>query len=700
MISIKKRGIILSLLIVFTISFMPYKKVMATENPINESTHAITSGDNSVVEAKLGENNSVRPQDDFYEYANGEWLKTAYNNINPLIRENSYISDLYEKSDKDVQNMFNNLLKNASQYNENSDEKKMINLYNNILDVKTRNEQGIEPIKKYLDKIESVKTIDDLTKIFSDGEMDIFNNLFQFNVVQDYDNNQTHELYIVPTVLGLGNSDSYTIDNEENRRNREEYINYLKQILILSGYDKYDAADKIDNLIKFEEMVAPSTIGLKQAVTSGIDMNQYNVTVTMDDLKRLAPNLDLPTIMNGLGIDKANKIVVQQMQWLKKFNELYIEKNLPLIKNYIEMTIYQATTMFLTEDLNKANDDYIEYLGGQKADELSLEEEAFNIVNKKFTMTIGKLYAENYFTADEKQDVESLTKEVIEAYKKRIKNNNWISETTKLNALEKLNKMSINIAYPNDYENYSNVEVKSFDEGGSLLSNMMNLTRLSRQKELSSVNSPIKKTIFSDNLPPQSVTAEYHFNINGIIISAGILQPDFYKIDKTKEQKLATIGFIIAHEVSHALDDMGASYDADGNVRDWWNPEDYNKFEEKTNEVINFYDKIEALPGKNINGKLTLGENIADISGMACLLDILETMPNANYKEFFESYADGYRCARTLEYQEELLNLDSHSPYKSRVNAVLQQFEKFYETYGITDKDKMYVKPEDRIEIW
>ena len=695
-----RRGIILSLLIAFTVSFIPYNKVMATEIQANGSAQSVISSNNSVEEAKIGENTSTRPQDDFYEYVNGQWLKTAYHNINPLLRENSYISDLYEKSDKDVQNMFKDLLKNANRYDENSDEKKMINLYNNILDVKSRNEQGIEPIKKYLDKIDNVKTIDDLTNILSDGEMDIFNNLFQFNVVQDYDNNQTHELYIVPTLLGVGNSDSYTIDNEENRQDKKEYINYLTQLLILSGYDKYDTSNKVDDLIKFEEMVAPSEIGLQQAVTSGIDMSQYNVTVTMDDLKTIAPNLNLPTIMHGLGIDKANKIVVQQMQWLKKFNELYTEKNLPLIKNYIEMTIYQATTMFLTEDLNKVNDDYIEYLGGQKADGLSLEEEAFNIVNKKFTMTIGKIYAEKYFTAAEKQDVESLTKEVIEAYKKRIQNNTWISETTKLNALEKLNKMSINIAYPDDYENYSNVEVKSFEEGGSLLSNMMNLTRLSRQKELATVNNPIKKTIFSDTLPPQSVTAEYHFNINGIIIAAGILQPDFYKIDNTKEKKLATIGFIIAHEVSHALDDMGAMYDGDGNLKEWWNPEDYKKFEEKTNRVADFYNKIEVLPGKNINGQLTLGENIADISGMACLLDVLETMPNANYKEFFESYADGYRCARTLEYQEELLNLDSHSPYKSRVNVVLQQFEKFYETYGITEKDEMYVKPEDRVQVW
>lgn len=700
MTNVKKRGIIFSLLIAFTITFIPYNKVIAAEIPVSKSSQAIVANKNSAEQSNLGEENTARPQDDFYEYVNGEWLKTAYYNINPLMSENSYISDLYEKSDKDVQNIVNDLLKNANQYDENSDEKKIINLYNNVFNTKSRNEQGIEPIKKYLDKIENVKTIDDLTKIFSDGEMDIFNNLFQFNVIQDYDNNQAHKLYIVPTLLGLGNADSYTIDNEENRKNKEKYLDYLNQLLILSGYDKYDASDKADNLIKFEEMVAQSTIGLQQAVTSGIDMSQYNVTVTMDELKNVAPNLNLTTIMHELGIDKSNKIVVQQMEWLRKFNELYTEENLPLIKNYIEMTIYQATTIFLTEDLNKVNDEYIEYLGGQKADELSLEEEAFNIINKRFTMAIGKLYAEKYSSAAKKQDVELLTKEIIEAYKKRIQNNTWISETTKANAIKKLNKISINIAYPDDYENFSKVEVKSFEEGGSLLSNMMNLTVLLRQEELASVNEPIKKTIFSDALPPQSVSAEYHFNINGLIIAGGILQPDFYKIDKTKEQKLATIGFVISHEVSHALDDMGAMYDSDGNVNGWWSEEDYNKFKEKTNKVIDFYNKVEVSPGKTINGQLTIGENIADISAMACLLDILEKMPNANYKEFFESYADGYRCARTKEYEDELLNLDSHSPYKFRVNVVLQQFEKFYETYGITEKDKMYVKPEDRVQVW
>lgn len=693
---IKKRLSILSILIMFTVSFMPCNKVMAID------TNTLTQGlENSKEEGKTQSESKIRPQDDFYEAINSEWLKTAYDNINPLLRENSYISDLYEKSDKDVHDMFQELLNNANEYNENTDEKKIINLYNNILNVKARNEQGIEPIKKYLDKIESVQTIDDLTKLLSNREMDIFNNLIQFNVIKSYENKQTHELCIVPTILGLGNADTYTIDNYQNTEKKKEYIYYLNKLLTLSGYSKLDANDKIYDLINFEEKIATSMLGLKQATTEGgIDMNQYNVPVTMDKLNEIAPNLNLPTIMNGLGIDKSNKIVVQQMNWLKKLNELYTKENLPLIKNYIEMTVFQATTMFLTEDLNKVNDDYIEYLGGKEEEKNTLEEEAYDIVNKKFTMTLGKLYANKYFTQAEKQDVKSLTKEVIKTYKKRIQNNTWISEITKKNALKKLDKMSINIAYPDKYSNFSNIEVKSYEEGGSLLSNMMNLTMLSRKKEFDSVNTPIKKTIFSDTLPPQGVTAEYHFNINGLIISAGILQPDFYKIDKTKEQKLATIGFIIAHEVSHSLDEVGAMYDSEGNLNNWWTEEDYKKFQDRTNKVMNFYNKIEVLPNKYINGQNTLGENIADISAMACLLDILDGMINANYKEFFESYADGYRCARTPEYQEELLNLDTHSPYKFRVNAVLQQFEKFYETYGITEKDHMYVKPEDRVQIW
>lgn len=693
---IQKKITILSVLITFMVAFMPSNIVMATE------TTALTQGSKNTQQEINSESKfATRPQDDFYEAVNGEWLKTAYRNINPLLEENSYISDLYEKSDKDVHDIFKQLLNNSNQYDENSNEKKIINLYSNILNVKVRNEQGIEPIKKYLDKVESVQTLDDLTQLLSNGEMDIFNNLFQFNVIDAPNDNKTHELYIVPTILGAGNADVYTIVNEKNTEKKKEYINYLNNLLMLSGYSKSDAIDKTDDLIKFEEMIAPSMLGLQQATTEGgIDTSEYNTPVTMDKLKEVAPNLNLPVIMNGLGIDKANKIVVQQMNWLKKLNELYTKENLPLIKNYIEMSVFQATTMFLTEDLNKVNDDYIEYLNGKEAEKTTLEEEAYDIVNKKFTMAIGKLYADKYFNQAEKEDVESLTKEILETYKKRIQNNTWISEETKKNALEKLNKMSINIAYPDNYEDYSNVEVKSYEEGGSLLSNMMNLTLLSRQKELSSVNEPTKKTIFSDALPPQGVTAEYHFNINGIIISAGILQPDFYSIDKTKEQKLATIGFIIAHEISHSLDEVGAMYDADGNVNNWWNQEDYKKFEEKTNRVAQFYDNIKVLPNKYINGQLTLGENIADISGMACLLDILDQMPNANYKEFFESYADGYRCARTPEYEDELLNLDTHSPYKYRVNAVLQQFEKFYETYGITEKDEMYIKPEDRVQVW
>ena len=215
---------------------------------------------------------------------------------------------------------------------------------------------------------------------------------------------------------------------------------------------------------------------------------------------------------------------------------------------------------------------------------------------------------------------------------------------------------------------------------------------------LSRINQPVDKR--KDDFTPQTVNASYSANENSIIIPGGIIQGHFYDPNGTREENLGGIGAIIGHEISHAFDNTGAQYDSDGNLNNWWSEKDYEQFTEKAYKIANFYSQIEALPGEKINGYLTVGENIADIGGVSCLLDILDTMDKPNYKAFFESYATTWRQITTKEYADYALSLDVHSPNKFRVNGVLPQFQKFYDTYGITEKDGMYVKPEDRLGIW
>ena len=658
------------------------------------------SGNNNISVLNNKEESELKYQDDFYGAINGDWINKVNEYITPDIQEISYYTYLTSKSNSDIKEIFKEMLKNQNQYSSNTVEGKMINLYNNILDTDSRNGQGIKAAKKYTDKIRNVNSIDDLTKVLSTHEMDIFNNLFRFKVMPLY-TNKSNQLYIQPTLLGLVNSNDYFSNSEESKQNKEKYTKYIQDILKLSGYTEDEAKKKTDDLISFEEQIAKNMIGLNELYGGEIDYSSLNTSVTINDLNDIAPNLQLPIVMKGLGIDKGeNRIIIQQKKWLKGLNDMYTNENLPQIKNYIEITILQALGQFLDDDFKKVNDEYIDYLSKVENDTSSKEDNAYKIVYANFTEAFGKLYTDKHCNEEEKIDIELLAKELVNTYRKRITENDWISETTKKNALDKLDKMKFNIGYPDNYEDYSNVEIKSYAEGGSLVENMMNITEYYRKKDFEKLYEPLNNEIFSGTVTPQGVFAEYHFETNSLVVTAGLLEPEFYDINDSKEKKLATVGFVLGHEISHAFDDLGALYDADGNYQNWWNREDYIKFNEKSEKFKEFYSNIEALPGQFINGESTLGENIADVTSVACLLDILETMPDANYKEFFENYAIGYRCARDSVYEEQMLKWDTHSPYKYRVNAVLSQYEKFYETYGIKEDDEMYVKPEERLKIW
>jgi len=648
------------------------------------------------VESKIqttGNSQDIRLQDNFYDAINSEWLNSA--KIEEGKSTTSTFNDVEEKVTKQTKDIINQLLIDKDKYKENSDEKKIINVYNNTLNVEGRNKEGLKPVQKNLDEIKASQTIDDITKLWSNKE--ILNSTIKFSVNRDIKDVTNNILYISSTGLSLGNPDEYTNPTESTLRNKKLTEDYYNKILVLSGYTQEEAKTKVDNMFKFEGMIAPAIMGGKeQSTTSNLIGAIYNV-YTLDELNNLAPNLNLPSIMSSLGVDKANKIILQDPRWLEAFNKIYTQENLPLIKNYIEMVNLTYASNYLTEDFEKANKEYENSLLGITGG-VSKEEDAINTVDSMMGMAIGKIYAERYITKEIKEDVENITKEIVETYKKRIEKLDWMSTSTKKNAIDKLDKLEVQIGYPEEWVDYSKINIKSYEEWGSLFQNIMTLRIFANNEIFSKINQPVDKK--KDGYTPQTVNAFYSANENSIVIPGGIIQGHFYNPNGTREENLGGIGAIIGHEISHAFDNTGAQYDSNGNVNNWWSEKDYEQFTAKAQKIEEFYGQIDALPGEKINGYRTVGENIADIGGVSCLLDILGTMDKPDYKAFFQSYATTWRQITTKEYAEYVLNLDVHSPNKFRVNGVLPQFQKFYDTYGITEKDGMYVKPTDRIGIW
>ena len=273
-----------------------------------------------------------------------------------------------------------------------------------------------------------------------------------------------------------------------------------------------------------------------------------------------------------------------------------------------------------------------------------------------------------------------------------------MSPETKANAIKKLDTMTIKIGYPDKWMDYTDLDIKSIEEGSSLVENVFNIADWSYAKQVESLNQPVDKTTFL--ISPQTVNACYNPSANDITFPAAILEVPYYDIHQSREANLGGIGAVIAHEISHAFDTNGSHFDEKGNVANWWTEQDYTKFEENTKKVRIFYSQIEVLPGQRVNGDLTVSENIADITAISCMLDILNKEKNPDYKAFFESWAKVWRIKSSEAYTEQLLQLDAHSPGKVRANAVVQQFEEFYEAYDVKEGDGMYVKPEDRLKIY
>ena len=642
-------------------------------------------------QSKIVQDN-VRLQDDFYDAVNKSWINSA------KIENGKVSNSAFDEADKALdgqkKEIITELLANEKNYASNSDEKKIINLYKNYLNTAARNKQGIEPIKKIIKAVNEVKSIDDLTKL---NEDDIANPLINVGCDVDLKDATRYAAYINSSTLSLGNSDKYTKPTEYSKRVKGLVNDYYIKMLKLSGYSEADSKIKVDNLFKLENMIAPYITGQEEASKdSDIIEHEYNV-YKLDKLDELAPKVKIKDIMKDAKLDNANTIILSDPKWLKALNDIYKEENLQLIKDYIEINNIAGIAGCLGEDFQKAQEEFSKQYLGTSGD-ISKEEKAVNAVNSLLAEPFGEIYIQKYFSDKTKENVEEITKEIIKTYEKRIDKLDWMSNETKTKAKEKLDKLGVQIGYPDKWEDYSKLEIRSFEEGGSLLENVINIAEFEENKQIEKINKTVDKNEFL--CPPQTINAFYNPTTNTITVPAGILQKPFYDESGNKEKILGGIGAVIGHEISHAFDNTGSQFDGDGNFNNWWTDEDYKKFEEKTNKVREFYNDVKLGNGENVNGSLTVGENIADIGGMACVLDILKDTQSVDYKAFFESNANIWREICTKEYEELKLQSDVHSPNKVRVNAVLPQFDEFYNTYGVKEGDKMYVKPEERLQIW
>ncbi|UOU98346.1 M13 family metallopeptidase [Chryseobacterium daecheongense] len=640
---------------------------------------------------------SVRPQDDFYNYVNGTWMKTA--KIPSDKPTWGSFNKLADDTDNNSMTILNSLLKDK--FADGTEGKKIQDLYATYMNMQKRNADGIKPIQANINKIDAIKNLTDLqnylTSVTKEGE----NTFYGWGVDADLKNSKMNAVYLGNASLGLGR-DYYQKVNEKNTEAIAEYTKYVASMLKELGYQNADAAAK--GIVDYEKSIAQTYLTNEQSRDNTL---QYNPK-TMSELSGLVKNVDLPAYLKKVGVN-TDKVIIGEIGYYKNLDKFINAQNLPVIKDYLKFHMIHGSASYLSEKLGDMKFAfYGKYLRGQQ-EQRALNKRGYELINGTLGEAFGKLYVEKYFPAEAKAQMVELIDYLKKSFAVHINGLTWMSATTKEKAMQKLDKFTVKVAYPDKWKDYSKLNIVSEAKGGNLYSNLQDIAEWQYNKDLAKIGKAVDKSEWG--MTPQTVNAYYNPVNNEIVFPAAILQPPFFNPNADAAINFGGIGAVIGHEMSHGFDDSGAQFDADGNLVDWWTPEDKANFEKATKALAAQYDKYEPVKGTFVNGTFTNGENIADLGGVNIAYDALQMYLKdkgnpgsiSGYTQdqrFFLSWATVWRTLSSEKYMVNQVKTDPHSPGYFRSFGPIINVDSFYKAFDVKEGDKLYKKPADRIKIW
>ncbi|NNC83754.1 MAG: M13 family metallopeptidase [Flavobacteriales bacterium] len=671
----------------------------AQDNQNTEMTNTDTAVPGVVLEYM---DTTIRPQDDFYRFVNGKWLETA-EIPDDRTRWGSF-DELRKMTDDDALA----ILKKASDsgdYAEGTDQWKAIQVFRSVLDSNSRNAAGVDPITPYLDKIDAVQSMEDLNALMAEMEPYGGIGFLGTYVYTDLKNSKMNTAYLGAGPLGLPEREYYVGDDEDSKEKREKYVKHVSRMLQFLGHSPEEADDRAARVLAFETRMA------EPRLTKEDRRNPYNTynPMAISQLEEIVPSVDWQMYLKTIGAGELDTIVVTQPEYFKALQAIFNEGEIEEWKNYMRWTMIDGTASFLTTDIERANwEFYSQELRGAK-EQRPAEERALSTLNRTVGEALGKLYVDEKFPPEAKAKAEKMVSNVLEAYKVRIRNLDWMEPETQDKAIAKIDKLQIKIGYPDKWKDYSDLKIEAVDNGGTLFGNMLNVTKWNFDERMAKLGKEVDKTEWF--MPPQTVNAYYNPTFNEIVFPAAILQPPFYNYQADMAVNYGGIGAVIGHEVSHGFDDQGAKFDADGNLTNWWTEDDETRFKELGKNLIAQYDSVEALPGINLNGEYTLGENIGDLGGVFSAYDGLqmhlaeEGDPGeidgfTQEQRFFISWATIWRQLIREEALKNRIKTDPHSPGEYRGYMPIMNMKAFQEAFDIKEGDEMFLDDEQRVQIW
>ena len=642
---------------------------------------------------------SVNPKDDFYNYVNGSWSK------NTKIPDDETrwggFGVLRKSTRQDVLEIIN-ASKELGTYKAGSDQKKALLVFESELDTISRNEAGISPLKPLLTAISEIKTLNDLQDVYA-KTIGVDAPYFGMSAFADLNNSAVNAAYVGPGGLGLPDRDYYLDQDEKSKENRTSYVAYITKMLQYIGVSEADAAKKANRILEMETSLASTRL----TKVERRDIRNLNNPMSVSALSTLTPSVNWEKFIKDSGVEtRLDTIIITQPKYMAALNDFFKTTSIDDLKTLMTWSTLNGSAGYLTTTLEKERwEFYSKKLRGQMAMRPA-DERALGTVNNTVGEAIGQLYVEAKFPPEAKEKAKNMIAYVIEAFQARIEKLDWMSPETKLKAIEKLDKFTVKIAYPDEWKDYSDLEIK---EGNSYAENMLAVSKWSMEENIAEIGQPVNKKEWG--MSPQTVNAYFNPLNNEIVFPAAILQPPFYNYLADDAVNYGGIGAVIGHEISHAFDDSGARFDANGNVNNWWIDADLEEFEKRGKLLAEQYSAIEVLDSVHINGAFTLGENIGDLGGVLGAYDGLQLHFEKNGRpenidgftpeqRFFMSWATVWRTLIREDALRTQIKTDPHSPGTTRAIQPLKNVDAFYEAFDIQEGDGMYLKPEERVRIW
>jgi endothelin-converting enzyme/putative endopeptidase len=642
-----------------------------------------------------GFDTSVRPQDDFFDYANGKWVAET-----PLPADRARwgtFDALREKSQKDVRELVEEVSA-ADAVEPGSATKKIRDFYNAYMDSEQPNALGVEAIRTELEAIAAIQSREELFRHF--GTLGVYGvgspiGLFIFSDLKDPD---TNIVYIGEAGITLPDRDYYLKDDEQFVKGRELYRSYVARLFELAGIE--GGADKAESLYALEHQLAEA----HWPKEDNRDPTKIYNPHSPQELAALAPNIDWDTAMDAAQIPARELYVVQQPSFFAAASGILSATPLDTWKDYLAFQTMDAFAPVLGDEFFQA------WFRFHQAGLQGIEEpeakwkRAVNAINGNMGELLGQLYVDKHYQEESRARMEQMIANLVEAYRQSIVALDWMSDVTKEQALLKLSKFNPKIGYPEQWRDYSSLKIVA----GDLVANVKSAAEFEYLRNIDKLDRPVDKSEWFMN--PQEVNAYYNPAWNEIVFPAAILQPPFFNVEADDAVNYGGIGAVIGHEIGHGFDDQGRKFDGDGNLRDWWTDEDNTRFMERKEKLAAQYNSYEVIDGLTINGEFTSGENIGDLGGLgiaykAYLLSLDgQDAPVIDgftgEQRFFLGWAQVWRSKARDEETKRLLTIDPHSPPKFRANGAAVNVSAFYEAFDVQDGDGMYLPPEERVRIW